>query len=54
MMTLLQFSAELSTILTIASWYLADLSKAQGKQKLFTHQSPQKVKSLREHALSGE
>jgi len=51
MMTLRQFSAEPSTIPTIASWYLADLSKAQGKQELFTHQSPQKLKILREHAL---
>ena len=51
MMTLRQFSAEPSTIPTIASWYLADLSKAQGKQELFTHQSPQKLKLLREHAL---
>jgi Fic family protein len=50
-MTLRQFSAEPSTIPTIASWYLADLSKAQGKQELFTHQSPQKLKILREHAL---
>jgi hypothetical protein len=32
-----QFSAEPSTISTITSWYLADLSKAQGKQELFTH-----------------
>jgi hypothetical protein len=30
MMILRQFSAELSTIPTITSWYLADLSKAQG------------------------
>ena len=51
MMTLRQFSAEPSTIPTIASWYIADLSKAQGKQELFTHQSPQKLKILREHAL---
>jgi len=51
MMTLRQFSAEPSTIPTITSWYLADLSKAQGKQELFTHQSPQKLKILREHAL---
>jgi hypothetical protein len=36
MMTLRQFSAEPSTIPTITSWYLADLSKAQGKQELFT------------------
>jgi Fic family protein len=46
-----QFSAEPSTIPTIASWYLADLSKAQGKQELFTHQSHQKLRILREHAL---
>ncbi len=51
MMTLRQFSAEPSTIPTITSWYLADLSKAQGKQELFTHQSPQKLRILREHAL---
>ena len=51
MMTLRQFSAEPSTISTITSWYLADLSKAQGKQELFTHKSPQKLKLFREHAL---
>ena len=51
MMTLRQFSAEPSTIPTITSWYMADLSKAQGKQELFTHQSPQKLRILREHAL---
>jgi len=51
MMTLRQFSEEPSTISTIASWYITDLSKAQGKQELFTHQSPQKLKILREHAL---
>ena len=51
MMTLRQFSAEPSTISTITSWYLADLSKTQGKQELFTHKSPQKLKLLREHAL---
>jgi len=33
MMTLPQFSAEPSTIPSIASWYVADLSKAQGKQE---------------------
>jgi hypothetical protein len=50
MMTLRQFSAEPSTIPTIASRYLVDLSKAQGKQELFTHQSPQKLRILRAHA----
>ena len=34
MMTLRQFSAEPSTIPTIASWYIADLSRAQGNQEL--------------------
>lgn len=51
MMTLRKFSAESSTISTITSWCLADLSKAPGKQELFTHQSPQKLRILREHAL---
>ena len=51
MMTLRQFSEEPSTIPTITSWYLADLSKAQGKQELFTHQSPQKLRILRKQAL---
>jgi len=51
MMTSLQFSEEPSTISTIASWYIADLSKVQGKQDLFTHQSPRKLKILHEHGL---
>ena len=33
------------------SWYLTDLAEARGKQELFTRQSPQKLKVLREHAL---
>ena len=33
------------------SWYLADLGEFRGKQELYTHQSPQRLKSLREHAL---
>ncbi len=51
MMTLKQFSAEPQTIPTATSWYLADLGVAQGRQELFTRQSPQKLKALREHAL---
>ena len=51
MMILRKYSARLFTIPNITSWYLADLSKAQGKQELFTHQSPQKLRILREHAL---
>ncbi len=51
MMTLRQLSAEPKTIPASTSWYLADLGEARGKQELFTRQSPQKLKILREHAL---
>ena len=51
MMTLRQFSAKPTTIPATISWYLADLGEARGKQELFTKQSPQKLKVLREHAL---
>jgi len=33
------------------SWLIADLAEAKGKQELFTKQSPQKLKILREHAI---
>lgn len=33
------------------SWYLADLGEFRGKQALYTQQSPQRLKTLREHAL---
>ena len=39
----------MSNAISILRW--TDLSKAQGKQELFTHQSPKKLKLLREHAL---
>ena len=51
MMTLRQLAAEPPTLPTRASWYLADLAESKGKQELFTRQSPQKLKVLREHAL---
>src|SRR5881397_3673790 len=51
MMTLRQLAAEPPTIPTRTSWYLADLAEAKGKQELFTRQSPQRLKVLREHAL---
>ena len=50
-MTLRQFSASLRSIPAATSWYLADLGEALGKQQLFTRQSPQRLKVLREHAL---
>jgi Fic family protein len=51
MMTLRQLAAKPPTLPTRTSWYLTDLGEARGKQELFTRQSPQKLKILREHAL---
>lgn len=34
------------------TWYLSDIGRAQGLQELFTRQSPQKLKVLREHAIA--
>jgi len=51
MMTLRQFSAGLDQIPMTVSWYLSDLGEARGKEELFTRQSPQRLKALREHAL---
>ncbi len=50
-MTLSQFSFKPETIPATTSWYLADLSEARGKQDLFTKQSPQKLRVLRENAM---
>ena len=51
MKTLQQFEKKIESIPTVTSWYLADLGEARGKQELFTKQSPQKLKALKEHAL---
>src|SRR4030043_258923 len=51
MNTLGQFSSKPESILTSTSWYLADLGEARGKQGLFTKQSPQKLRVLRESAM---
>ncbi|MEI7634600.1 MAG: Fic family protein [bacterium] len=51
MMTLRQFAAKPDSIPARTSWYLTDLSEARGKQELYTRQSPQKLKVLRENAL---
>lgn len=50
MSTLHLFSSAIS-IHPAAAWYLADLGEFRGKQELFTRQSPQRLKVLREHAL---
>jgi len=51
MMTLRLLAAEPPTLPIRTTWYLTDLAEARGKQELFTRQSPQKLKLLREHAL---
>src|ERR1022692_1769824 len=50
-MTLRQFAAGVEMIPATTSWYLADLGQALGKQEMYTRQSPQMLKVLREHAL---
>jgi Fic family protein len=34
------------------TWYLSDIGHAHGLQELFSRQSPQKLKALREHAIA--
>ena len=51
MMTLRLFSLIPAHVPTATTWSLADISEARGKQELFTRQSPQRLKALREHAM---
>ena len=51
MLTLNRFSNQTVPIPSMTSWYLSDLGEAKGRQELFTKQSPQKLKALREHAI---
>ena len=51
MKTLRLFSSGNSSIPGGTSWYLADLAEFRGKQELYTRQSPQRLRTLREHAL---
>jgi Fic family protein len=51
MMTLRRFSTQPPDVPMSTAWYLADLAGAQGRQELFTRQSPQRLKALREHAM---
>src|SRR6266704_6547995 len=51
MMTFRQFSQARQSIPARVGWYLADLGEFRGKQELYTRQSPQRLKALREHAL---
>lgn len=51
MRTLNLFSARGSSVPGGTAWYLAELGEFKGKQELFAHQAPQRLKALREHAL---
>jgi len=51
MITLKQFISGLETIPATTSWYLAEISESKGRQVLYTKQSPQRLESLKEHAL---
>lgn len=51
MNTFRQFERQVEHIPLTTGWYLADLGEARGRQELFTRQSPQKLKVLREHAI---
>ena len=48
MMTLRQWRKKPQTI--SASWYLADIMEARGRQDLYLRQSPQRLKVLQDHA----
>lgn len=49
--TLEQFARQPATIPATAVWALTELAEARGKQELYTRQSPQKLRVLREHAI---
>src|SRR5688572_17197722 len=52
MMTFRQFAAaDFKAIPVATGWALNELGQAVGRQELFTRQSPQKLRKLREHAL---
>ncbi len=51
MKTLAIFSGSKLTLPATTAWYLDSLGEFRGKQELYTRQSPQKLKILREHAL---
>src|SRR6266852_2430642 len=51
MMTLRRFVAKLPEVPMATTWYLGDIAEAKGRQQLYTRQSPQRLKALREHAM---
>jgi Fic family protein len=51
MKTLQRFERGGIDIPATTAWYLSDLGEFLGKQALYTHQAPQRLSALREHAL---
>ena len=51
MKTIQLWAQKLPQIPMAAVWLLNDLAEYKGKQQLYTRQSPQRLKTLREHAL---
>ena len=51
MLVLKRLVESLDAIPAATSWYLTDLAEARGRQKLFTLQAPQRLKTLCEHAI---
>ena len=51
MSTLRLFADGARSVHPTAAWYLSELGEFRGKQELYTRQSPQRLKALREHAL---
>jgi hypothetical protein len=51
MMTFRRFAAGNVSVPAAVAWSLEELGQARGRQDLYTRQSPQKLRVLREHAL---
>ncbi|MBM4352528.1 MAG: Fic family protein [Deltaproteobacteria bacterium] len=51
MKTLELFSMSAPAVPATAVWYLTDLAEFKGRQELFSRQAPERLRSLREHAL---
>lgn len=51
MKTLERFAGQSPEVPTVTAWSLTELAEMKGHQDLFTRQSPEKLKVLREHAI---
>jgi Fic family protein len=51
MKTLEFFCSGMAAVPTATAWYLSELGQSLGRQELFTRQSPERLESLRQHAL---